>query len=157
MRTMNVIALLALLWIPAACDDSGGGGDDGDAGTDTDTDADTDTDSDSDTDTDADGDYWVDGYCPGQDGEGNWLPASDDCMGVPYEGCCDADGNDLWCNSAGTELRCTPCAELGFSYCGWWNTGGDYYYNCTNTDTGEDPDGVFPISCDGYGPPDAGV
>ncbi len=122
---------------------------DADADTDSDTDTDTDSDSDTDSDTDSDsgGDYWVDGYCPGWSLD---TPASSDCGGITYEGCCDGNGYALFCSNAGI-LYCSPCSGA----CSWKvDEDGDGYY-CTTADNGDDPAELHPRSCEALtaGPP----
>ena len=142
-----MICSLVLAFGAFACgDDDDDDNDDGssDSDTDTDSDSDTDTDSDSDsdtdtdTDTDADGDYWVDGYC----GDfGSDVPASSDCQDISDVGCCDADGNVVWCESGA--LWCIPCADSN-PECGWKADAG--YYDC-GTDGSGDPSETYPKDC----------
>jgi hypothetical protein len=120
-----VVFVLCLLVL--GCD-SGGKAKAPDGGSDTET---GDTDTGTATDTGTSGDYWIDGTC-------NEIgPSSDDCNGIPYEGCCDADANVVWC--AGGLLYCASCDDTcGWNLDAWW-------YDCGFE--GPDPWGNFPYQC----------
>jgi hypothetical protein len=66
----------------------------------------------------------------------------DNCLGVPYEGCCDGYDNIVWCS--GSKLVCLACDYS--APCGWVDEG--VGYNCGGS--GADPSGTFPISCSDY-------
>jgi MYXO-CTERM domain-containing protein len=75
--------------------------------------------------------------------EGQCQP---DCDGVPWEGCCD--GTSLsYCD--GEDLVVEDCE--GNLACGWKGE----FYDC-GTAGGDDPEGLFAISCEGYCEPKCG-
>ena len=75
------------------------------------------------------------------------LPQPGQCRGIPAQGCCDGT-TLIWCESGKIqEVSCTSKPV-----CGWNGQVGSY--DC-GTDGGEDPTGVFPISCQATQPPES--
>jgi hypothetical protein len=111
-------------------------------------DKDEDTATTGDIDTDTGPDYWVDGYCP-EPVDGKEQRVSGDCNEVPYQGCCDDNGNVIYCYN--NDLYCKPCAPQ--YVCSWYTGDTDLkepYYWCTADDNGADTAGTFPQSCIDY-------
>jgi hypothetical protein len=152
---LSTIAFVLLFGNCGDDSDSGGGDTDADSDLDIDTDADSDSDSGSDTDADSDtnplGDFWEDGYC-GDYAHG--VPASLDCDGIGYEGCCDDEGRSIWCEQQMLWCRDCPAEQM---YCSWMETYyGLAYYDCDTTDWGPDPSGNHPEDCGEVTSGDAG-
>ena len=92
------------------------------------------------------GNYWQDGYCPAPV-DGVEQVVSSECRGVDFTGCCDGNGNVLYCYNE--QLYCRPCApEMA---CSWFTGDEDPYYWCTTSDNGPDPSGTYAMYCDGTG------
>lgn len=131
--------LCLFLTVTLGCDSKGNSKADGgpDSGTDTDTD----------TDTGTGGDYWEDGTCNGDPDQGA-DPSSTDCNGLTFEGCCDEQGNVVWC--VNELLGCFNCDADGEGPCGWDLA--NSFYNCDGS--GVDPSGENPFNCPGDQCPD---
>jgi agmatine/peptidylarginine deiminase len=73
-----------------------------------------------------------------------------DCVGVPYEGCCD--GAVAWyCNPQAGTLVSEPCGEgqaAAYPFCGW--TGPQNGYYCSDAEVGAEPSGALPLECEAY-------
>lgn len=101
-------------------------------------------DQDYDTDTRANGDYWADGYCPllGD----SIAEVSNDCRGIPAQGCCDGNGNVLVCQNL--NLFCLPCAPQ-YHRCAFVPEENLHQCEGNVEDTEFDP-ATAPRSCDMY-------
>ena len=111
---------------------------------------------DADTDTGAK-DYWDDGRCPfhrdEETGESRETVVSQDCRGIADEGCCDGEGNALYCHPETNKLMCAPCgSSRDTPNCAWTTEStaiGDIsYYWCSPEDDSADTKGVHPRSCE---------
>jgi len=94
----------------------------------------------------ADSDYWTTGNCPGNTATAP-TAVSDNCRGITLNGCCDVNGNALYCHNG--QLYCKSCMYnvpgQGRSACSWEPAETAYW--CTSTDNGIDPNGVLPRRC----------
>ncbi|GEM_PF-1508435 len=66
---------------------------------------------------------------------------SEGCDGYTYEGCCDAAGATLWCDTPTGPTCMIDCAADG-AMCGWKGS----FYGCGDTEEA-DPTGAFPRAC----------
>jgi hypothetical protein len=91
-------------------------------------------------------DYWSTGICPGNTAT-DPIAVSDNCRGVTLSGCCDINGNALYCHNG--QLYCKSClynvAGQGRAECSWDPDESAYW--CTTSDNGLDPNGVIRRSC----------
>jgi hypothetical protein len=76
------------------------------------------------------------------------LPEGSPCDGIGYEGCCEGQ-KLMWCEDG--ELKNQDCSWN--PKCGWSTQKG--YYDC-GTQGNSDPDGMFPMNCDGGCTPNCG-
>ena len=94
----------------------------------------------------ADSDYWTTGNCPGNTATSPTVVSSS-CRGVTLSGCCDANGNALYCFDG--NLHCKSCnynvSGLGMAACSWDPDQNAYW--CTSSNNGIDPNGVIPRAC----------
>ncbi|MBN2527975.1 MAG: hypothetical protein JXR76_16415 [Deltaproteobacteria bacterium] len=96
-------------------------------------------------------DYWSNGECKGYASTVYPEMVSTDCRGISLSGCCDADGNALYCYE--NKLYCKSCkydptqwgVNAGTAKCSW-STEEDAYW-CTATDNGFDPSGQIGRAC----------
>ena len=96
-----------------------------------------------------DTDYWSTGVCPGNSAEDPAV-VSTDCRGITMTGCCDANGNTLYCYEG--LLLCKSCVSnvsADERYVCSWSTDENGYW-CTFTDNGIDPSGVFQRACPAF-------
>lgn len=94
-------------------------------------------------------DYWTSGYCPG-----NYTiqasQVSDNCAGISLAGCCDANGNALYCFEG--KLYCQSCSGDAPSHeaaaCSWSTAESAYW--CTAANNGAEPTGSVPRNCPSF-------
>lgn len=91
-------------------------------------------------------DYWDDGRCPGNTMTDE-TKVSEHCHGITATGCCDMNGNALYCH--GESLYCKSCssnqgnaAEVS---CSWSDAEAAYW--CTAADNGPEPSGTYLKAC----------
>ncbi|MBN2342864.1 MAG: hypothetical protein JXX29_02310 [Deltaproteobacteria bacterium] len=94
-------------------------------------------------------DYWETGYCPGNTAVDAAM-VSDNCNGITLAGCCDANGNALYCYN--NRLFCQSCqsnvAGQAAAACSWDSAQSCYW--CTDADMGVDPSGAFLKACPAF-------